>query len=194
MVSSLFTALALIGRRVASLNHSSTSLAAIVVVLALAGCGGDDEERAGDSTVDAVVTEPKTTPDAPTVTKTTPADDGDAPVGDGHGGGHENPEDRPGGAGDEEPARSEAVLTGRGGRITPAVVRVPPFIAIRVELRSADGRSYGLVFGGETLGVRGGPTSVSTTLDGLRPGRAYNGRPKGGGSPVRIEASAEPGP
>ena len=69
---------------------------------------------------DTVVTEPQTTSEARTVTETAPADDGDAPAGDGHGGGHEKPEDGPGGAGDEEPARSEAVLTGSGGRITPA--------------------------------------------------------------------------
>ena len=58
-----------------------------------------------------------------------------------------SPEDQPGGAGDEEPARSLALLTGEGGRITPPTVRVPAFISIRVELRSGDGREYGLRFG-----------------------------------------------
>ncbi len=50
-----------------------------------------------------------------------------------------SPEDEPGGAGDEEPARTLALFTGEGGRITPRTVRVPAFISIRVELRSEDG-------------------------------------------------------
>src|SRR2546425_9731194 len=55
-----------------------------------------------------------------------------------------SPENQPGGAGDEEPIRTQALVTGRGGRISPRVVRVPPLIAVRLELRSGDGRSYGL--------------------------------------------------
>jgi hypothetical protein len=92
------------------------------------------------------------------------------------------------------PARSQARLTGRAGRITPRLVRVPPYISIRVELRSADGRAYSLTFGNRS--IRTGPqvASASTVLDGLRPGKAYTGRPGGSGNTVRIEASAEPGP
>ena len=41
--------------------------------------------------------------------------------------------------GDEEPIRSEAVFTGRGGELGPRVVRVPAFIAIRVILRDEIG-------------------------------------------------------
>ena len=104
------------------------------------------------------------------------------------------PEEQPGGAGDEEPARSLALFTGRGGTITPRVIRVPAFISIRVELRSADGREYGLGFDGKRIRVSGGLASVSTTIEGLRPGRAVTANPLGVGNRVRIEATAEPGP
>jgi hypothetical protein len=71
---------------------------------------------------------------------------------------------------------------------------VPAFISIRVELRSTDGREYGLEFRGETVKVSRGLSSVSTTLPGLRPGAAVVGKPIGAGGRVRIEATAEPGP
>jgi hypothetical protein len=106
-----------------------------------------------------------------------------------------SPEEQPGGAGDEVPARAPAMFTGQGGRITPRLVRVPPFIAIRVELRSADRRTYALRLGGKVL--RAGPqvVAMSTTLGGLHHGEAVTGRPvRGQGNAVRIEASAEPGP
>ena len=93
------------------------------------------------------------------------------------------------------PAESQALLTGRGGRITPRVVRVPAFISVRVELRSADGGPYVLRFGGTTLAVRDELRSVSHRFDGLRPGAALVGKSAtGAGNPVRIEATAEPGP
>jgi hypothetical protein len=104
------------------------------------------------------------------------------------------PEDQPGGAGDEEPARTLALFTAKDGRITPRVVRVPAFISIQVELRSPDGQKYGLRFGDVTITAGGGLNSVSTTIDGLRPGKAIVGTPVGQGNRVRIEATAEPGP
>jgi hypothetical protein len=75
------------------------------------------------------------------------------------------------------------------------VVRVPPFIAVRVELRSADGRPYALRFGSRVVRVGPQVAAMSTTFAGLRQGEGITGRPAGGrGNPVRIEASAEPGP
>jgi hypothetical protein len=120
-----------------------------------------------------------------------------APRGDGHGGGHEtptSPEDQPGGAGDEEPSRSEALLTGSGGRIAPRLVRVPPFISVRVVLRSADGEPYSLRVAGRSVRAGGALSSASVELDGLRPGKAYVATNEATGAKVRIEASAEPGP
>jgi len=85
------------------------------------------------------------------------------------------------------------MFTGRGGRITPRVVRVPPFLAIAIELRSADGREYALRFDGFTVRAdkRG---QGMPERSGLRPGERLVGKPVGGGSSVVIEASAEPGP
>jgi hypothetical protein len=99
-----------------------------------------------------------------------------------------------GGAGDEEPARTLALFTGRDGRITPRVIRVPAFISVRLELRSADGGTYGLRFGDKTITTGGELGSHSTTIDGLRPGKAIAGTPTGAGNRVRVEATAEPGP
>jgi hypothetical protein len=175
---------------------------AAALVLGLAGCGGDDEEPAATTEAQP----PPTAEPAPTATEETEAATGETeaeepdpepepaepeppetqpPV---------SPEDQPGGAGDEEPARSLALFTGEGGRITPRTIRVPAFISIRVELRSEDGREYGLSFGNDTIRVSRGLSSASTTIDGLRPTEAIVGTPTGPGNPVRIEATAEPGP
>jgi hypothetical protein len=168
-------------------------LAAALVCLAIAGCGDDDDEQSA-TTRDAeppAVTQPRETETTESETETEterPETEGEPTETS------SSPEDQPGGAGDEEPARSLALFTGEDGRITPRVVRVPAFISIRVELRSADGREYGLSFNGGTLRVGGPLGSVSTTFDGLRPGRRLVGTPTGATGRVRIEATAEPGP
>jgi hypothetical protein len=166
-------------------------VAVISLAMAVSGCGGDDEEQA--STPVTTPTETATTPTEPSVTVTLPEDEprldtetATAPA--------PSPEEEPGGAGDEEPARTLALLSGANGRVTPRVVRVPAFIAIRVELRSEDGGEYALRFGNETIRAGGAINSAATTIDGLRPGEAIVGRPVGAGNRVRIEATAEPGP
>jgi hypothetical protein len=158
----------------------------VAVTVGAAGCGGDDE---GDK---EAATQPASS--APAPARAPDQKKGQKGTGQKKGG-KPSPEDQPGGAGDEVPARAPAILTGRGGRIRPRVVRVPPFIAVRVELRSADGRPYALRFGSKVLRVGPQVAAMSTTLAGLRQGEAITGRPVGGrGNPVRIEASAEPGP
>jgi hypothetical protein len=152
-------------------------------MVALAGCGGDDEEPARTTST----APPETVPVETVPTETTPpeATETQAPVA---------PEEEEGGQGDEEPARTLALFTARDGRITPRAVRVPAFISIQVELRSADGETYGLRFGDTTITAGGELNSVSTTIDGLRPGESVVGRPTGAGNPVRVAATAEPGP
>ncbi len=163
-------------------------LASIIVVV-LAGCG-DDEGRAEQETVGTgptatsaptATTPARTTPDREE-TVTVPEDELRSPT---------SPEDGPGGAGDEQPASSQALFTGRGGRVQPRLVQVPPFIAVRVELRSADGRAYRLRFGGRSIAVGADRRSASSTFDGLRPGRRLVDTRA---ARVTIEASAEPGP
>ena len=166
-------------------------------------CGSDDETETPATSSDSTGSKRETarteeaaapTEEEPAVTEseTEPATEEQPPAAE--PGEPASPEDQPGGAGDEEPARSLALFTGRHGRIAPRVIRVPAFIAIRVELRSADGMEYGLDLDGETIRVSRGLSSVSTTIDGLRPGRAVVGTPVGPGNRVRIEATAEPGP
>jgi hypothetical protein len=167
-----------------------SALVALALLLVATGCGGDDEEQAGTTETGP----PPTAEPAPTATEETetevdqepePTETSESPA---------SPEDQPGGAGDEEPARSLALFSGENGRITPRTIRVPAFISIRVELSSEDGQEYGLTFEGETIRVSGGLASVSTTIDGLRPGESVVGTPTGPGNRVRIEATAEPGP
>jgi hypothetical protein len=169
-------------------------LAAFLLALALAGCDGDDEkEPAGTSQAPtAPTTETATEPAPEPGTETEPRPETETLPDDGDG--TSSPESGTGGAGDEEPARTLALFTGENGRIAPRVVRVPAFISVRVELRSGDGQEYGLTFAGETISVGGGLASVSTTIDGLRPGAKLVGTPTGASGRVRIEATAEPGP
>lgn len=150
---------------------------------AAAGCGGDDEgggtPAARTEPAGTTATETERTATAPTV-ETTPTS--------------ESPEQQPGGAGDEEPARSQALFAARGGQVRPTLIRVPAYISIRIELRSADGGSYALRFGNRTLEVDRDVSSVSASFSGLRPGKALIGEPVGRGNRVRVEATAEPGP
>ena len=168
-------------------------LPALLVALALSvsACGGDDEEEPSTTQAAPTSTETETEPNEPVPTETEaeaepPPAETTPPA--------ESPEDEPGGAGDEEPARTLALFTARDGRITPRVVRVPAFISIQVELRSADGAVYSLRFGDTMITAGADLNSVSTTIDGLRPNEAVVGTPRGAGNRVRIEATAEPGP
>ncbi|MET0614061.1 MAG: hypothetical protein ABW142_01355 [Thermoleophilaceae bacterium] len=163
----------------------------LAVVLAAAGCGSDDEPAA---TTPTATTETETEPTATMSTpEETPTETAPAETVPGTGTGT-SPEDTPGGAGDEEPARTLALFTARAGQIRPRLVRVPAFISVQIELRSADGAAYALRFGDTTIRAGGQINSTSTTIDGLRPGESIVGVPQGAGNKVRISATAEPGP
>ncbi len=187
------------GRRTAAMA------AAVLALAAAAGCGDDERgavtvegDKTGTTGTGTSTTGTETTggspPTTPTATVETPDSSQPPPSTSGSqpppAGG--SPEDQQGGAGDEIPASSQALFTGRGGKISPRLVRVPPFIAIRVELRSADGERYRLV-GGKRSVQAGGPVGgASAVFDGLRPGkRLVLSGPSGR---VVVEASAEPGP
>ena len=168
--------------------------ALLAAALALGACGGDDEEPQTTPAVTAP-TETETTPGpdtSPAETETAPEET--VPEDEAETETAPSPEETPGGAGDEEPARTLAFFTARNGRITPRVVRVPAFISIQVELRSADGGEYGLRFGEVSVSAGGEINSASVTLDGLRPNERIVGVPTGAGNRVRVEATAEPGP
>jgi hypothetical protein len=144
-------------------------------LLALAGCGSGG----GGTTAIPAATAPHiiaTTPQtAPTQTST-------------------SPEDQPGGAGDEQPISTQALFTGKGGDIAPKTVRVPPFIAVKVVLHSADGGSYAIEVAKHELKVDSGHSTASVTLSGLRAGKRYTLDVSGAPETLAIVANAEPGP
>jgi hypothetical protein len=175
-------------------------MVALVATIAFGAVAcGDDEEDSAEPAVTAQPTETTAKEPAPrpAETDTAEAEPGETDEAEADGGGAaapggQSPENQPGGAGDEVPASSQALITGRGGELHPTVVRVPPFIAIRVELTSEDGVEYELEGGGRDVKAGGEIRSASTTYEGLRPGkRLVLSGPQG---KVTIEATAEPGP
>jgi hypothetical protein len=164
----------------------SAGLAGLCLALGAAGCGDDEDEPGGTATTTAPdATETET---APADTETTPETETETePV-------EVPPEDQPGGAGDEEEIRSEAKLVGRGGRVNPPQVSVPPFIGVRVQLRSADGETYALSCNGRRVQADAEIETASTTIPGQRPGRTVSCRALESHNDVRISFSAEPGP
>jgi len=176
-------------------SKCSAALLVTVFAVALAACGGDDDDNgatgygAGTKTeqTDTATTETETTP-----TETTGTETGGEAEGGGAKPPSESPEDQEGGAGDEVPASSPALLTGSGGKLSPGTVHVPAFIAIRVQLRSADGVEYELSGGGKTVRAGGEIETAGTTFDGLRTGeKLVLSGPQG---KVTVIANAEPGP
>jgi ABC-type transport system substrate-binding protein len=172
---------------IVSIQSFRKLLVLALALLVLGGCGGDDEPtppamQEGTVSEETTATSESETAAVDPETETLP-NDGDG-TGTGEGG--------QGGAGDEQAAETLALFTGKNGAIAPPVVRVPAFISVRVELRSADGGAYELTFGDKRIEVGDGLTSRSTTFEGLRPGAKLVGT--GTGGKVRIEATAEPGP
>jgi hypothetical protein len=101
-------------------------LVPVVVVAALAGCGGDDSEETAAPTATpppAATATPTATPTA-TATATPTSTATATPT--------ENPEDQPGGAGDEEPIRVPVEFTVRDRGITPPQVAVPAFFGLEL--------------------------------------------------------------
>jgi hypothetical protein len=173
-------------------RRAAAAGATVLALVALAGCGGDSEtvqdpRRDSPETMSTGTDHEPTTaepenqaPSEPTVT--TPEDRGP-----------KTPEQQPGGAGDEQPIGIDAMFTGDGGKVTPRVVQVPPFIQVTVTLISADGRDYALEIDGKRLAVGGRVKRKSVQLDGLHQNESYRGKLAGGGT-VEVVASAEPGP
>jgi hypothetical protein len=95
-------------------------------------------------------------------------------------------------SGDETPISTQALFTGRGGKITPRKVEVPPFIAVTVVLRSADGKTYSIEANGHGMATNG---RARLKLPGLRAEKRYVIK-NNSGTPATliIEANAEPGP
>ena len=157
-------------------------LAALLALMA-AGCGGD---KKSSSATPPAASAPTTTATAPAATTPSTPTTAKPPA-------KTSPESQPGGAGDEEPARVEAALTGRGGTIGPREVRVPPYIAVEITLHSADGRDYAVTVNGKRVSAGAGNPSGSISLSGLRPNASYTVKASDGRT-IKVVASAEPGP
>jgi hypothetical protein len=174
-----------------------SSAALFIGLLAVAGCGGGGEKSTTTSTAVSSApsqfesTQTVQTITTPPSTATTPTTTQKAPTKT-----NTSPEDQPGGAGDETPIATQALFTANGGRISPARVRVPPFIAVRVVLQAKDAKAYTLIVGGKEVAVGEGRTRASVRLDGLRPGARYVAHNQFGNKPAAlvIVANAEPGP
>jgi hypothetical protein len=167
--------------------RSRGRLIAAGAALALAGCGGGG---GGSSQTSAAATAPPPTASNPTLTA--PIQTATAPITTPQS--PSSPETAPGGAGDENPISTQALFTGKGGDIAPATVRVPPFIAVKVILHSADGGSYAIEVAKHELKVDGSNPTASVTLSGLRAGKRYSVDVSGAPETLSIVANAEPGP
>jgi hypothetical protein len=158
-----------------------------LALVALAGCGGGGGKTTASSSTPAASAPPTQTgglgtsePEIETQTAPTQTST--------------SPEDQPGGAGDETPIATQALFTGKGGDITPATIRVPPFIAVKVVLHSADGGMYGIEVEHHELNVDGRNPTASVKLSGLRAGKRYTVDVSGAPEALSIVANAEPGP
>ena len=138
----------------ASAAPPALALSALLAV-AMAGCGGR-----GGATSGASAPSPPSTTAAPSHGRTAAA----PPPRRGH-----RRQPVPGG---ERPVRVRATFTVRGGRLTPRVVSVPAFLAVRVSAAAADGRSHVLTISADRVyRLAVGPSRAAVVLPGQRPGR-----------------------
>ncbi|MEX2194048.1 MAG: hypothetical protein WD844_02075 [Thermoleophilaceae bacterium] len=149
-------------------------------MLLIAGCG--DDEESGDPDV---ATAPVVTTDR-VQTAEIPGTDSDEAT---------SPEDQPGGAGDEEPARSEVVIDFSEEGLSPTEVQVAPFIAVVLVIRSTDGTEYNLSYTAPAEGGgANGTTEADFDIDGLRPGQKIEIEERNTDSTATVVASDEAGP
>jgi hypothetical protein len=157
----------------------------VAFAVALVGCGGEDSEQTAAPTATAPPPAATETP-APTATETataTPTPTATAT---------ENPEDQPGGAGDEEPIRVPVEFTVRDRGITPPQVAVPAFLGLELIVNNelADPIEVTLE-GSEPLNVGPGETG-RMRLQGRRKGQYVVDF--GAAGQALLLTGAEPGP
>ena len=163
-------------------------------MVALAGCGGgDDNKTVAGTDTSATTTQTAPPPTAPTTpAPTPPAGTETTPAGPPPTNTSTSPESNPGGGGDEEPARTELEFRGTRSGVKPRHAGVAPYISVKLTLTSEDGSSHTLTVDGHTAEVGGTRTSAFFTLPGLKPGDSYRGTVDG--KPLRILSTSEPGP
>jgi hypothetical protein len=177
--------------------RSSRLLLAAAGALLAAGCGGGSTgtgtvaptASAPDATApppDATqpgtgpVTPPPATATQPAQTQTTPSSGGD---------------DASAGGGEQSVRVPASFVVAPGGRLRPPTITVPPFLAVEISVRSADGRAHRLVVRTptpQTLDVAAGGRAA-VRIPGLHAGRyavALDGRAAAG----TLVAGGEVGP
>jgi hypothetical protein len=185
---------------VTSRKRLAATAATLAACSVLAACGGgDDGQGAGQATAPAssATTAPaapsSTSAPAPAQTQTTataPAQTtATAPA---QTTATTSPEDQPGGAGDEEPARVPArFVLQADGSLQPATISVPAFLTIAVSVENRGDAAHQLEVAGAGVQVAAGQ-EATLTLEGRRAQRLdvlIDGAPKG-----VLVVGAEPGP
>jgi hypothetical protein len=130
---------------------------------------------------------PTTTTPTATAPKTTPTATGPSTVPGGESG--------PGGAGDEEPARTPAMFVVTAGHLSPATVTAAAFLAIDVSVTTHDGPQRVTIDapGGSTFTVAAGGTR-HVLLDGLKPGDYPVTTTAGARATLHVVRGGAPGP
>jgi hypothetical protein len=151
---------------------------AIWAGLLLAGCGGDEPTVAASPTETATPTAtatPSATPSAtPTATATA------------------SPEDQPGGAGDEEPARVPLEFTLSAGGLKPSTISVPGFLGLELIVHNETSSPQRVTLEGSgTVDVPANDTARSR-FEGRRPG-TYK-VDAGAAGTAKLIVGVEPGP
>jgi hypothetical protein len=125
---------------------------------------------------------------APTTPQTTPTATAPSTV---PGGG----ESGPGGAGDEEPARTPAAFVVTAGHLSPRTVTAAAFLAVDVSVTSHDGPQRVTIDapGGSTFAVAAGGTR-HVLLDGLKPGDYPITTAAGARATLHVVRGGAPGP
>jgi hypothetical protein len=133
--------------------------AVLLLLVAVAGCGGDDEVSTPSPTPEAtaVVTETPT----PTATESPSPTATEQPP----------PEEQEGGAGDEEEARVPVRFVVRDGGVEPPEVGVPGFLALELIVVNRTAQPVvARLEGAEPLTANPGETTRAR-IEGRRPGR-----------------------
>jgi len=156
----------------------------VVVAAALTGCGGDDPEQTAAPTPPPTPTESATAAPTETATPTATATATGTPT--------QNPEDQPGGAGDEEPIRVPVEFTVRDRGISPPQVAVPAFLGLELIVHNelADPIEVRLE-GAEPMTVGPGETGHAR-LEGRRKGQYV--LDFGAAGQALLVTGAKPGP